>query len=247
MLKKLARKILYDVLNIEINRTKGLIRIHTDPSGIDVLHDAEFRRSVDTVRPYTYLDTARLANLWQLCRLSNPQGNMLEAGVFRGGSSLHLHNCAPSRKIFLCDTFEGFGKLRIDDDLDGRFKPHPDVDPSDNGFANTSPELVRDLMSRRTSNFRMIIGCFPGSDVNNDVDNLSFAHIDFDLYASIVETLEYLDSRFIDKSVIVIDDYLRTSEGVVKAVAEFLETSRHWAAIPVYPGQGVLLHKSWFG
>jgi O-methyltransferase len=252
MLKRFVKRILYDHLGIEVIRVpadkKNLIRLRTDPRYIDVLHEPEFQRSVESVRFYTSLDTARLANLWQLCRLSNPQGNMLEAGVYRGGASLHLHNAAPDRKIFLCDTFEGFRGMEMDVDLDRRFRP--DFKPSPKvkraSCTDTSVEMVHDLLSRCTRNFQIIKGIFPASDVNKDVKALSFVHLDFDLYSSTFETLQYIEPRLIERSIIVLDDYKCQADGVVKAVAEFTVSSRKWIAVPIYPGQGILLHRSWF-
>jgi len=252
MLKRFVKRILYDHLGIEVIRVpkgtkENLIKIRTDPRYIDVLHEPEFQRSVESVRSYTALDTARLANLWQLSRLSNPQGNMLEAGVYRGGASLHLHNAAPDRKIFLCDTFEGFRGLEMDDSLDKRFKPDFKPNPKAKRAActDTSAEMVHDLRSGSTRNFQIIKGIFPASDVNKDVKALSFVHLDFDLYSSTIETLQYIEPLLIERSITVLDDYKCQADGVVKAVREFTASSRKWIVMPVYPGQGILLHRSW--
>jgi hypothetical protein len=78
-----------------------------------------------------------------------------------------------------------------------------------------------------------------------DVKALSFVHLDFDLYLSMIETLQYIEPRLIERSIIVIDDYLCQVEGVVNAVTEFLGSSHNWIVIPVYPGQGVLFQRSW--
>jgi hypothetical protein len=176
ILKRFVQRMLYDHFGIEVigvpKDKKNLIKIRTDPRYVDVLREPEFQRSVESVKSYTSLDTARLANLWQLSRLSNPQGNMLEAGVYRGGGSLHLHNAAPDRKIFLCDTFEGFAGMEMDRVLDERFRPDfkPNPKAKRPACTDTSAEMVHDLMSASTQNFQIIAGIFPGSDVNKDVN-----------------------------------------------------------------------------
>jgi O-methyltransferase len=247
VLKSFIRNLLYERAGIELIRVpkdrKHLIKLRTDPRYLDILEDPAFQRSIDEVRAYTLLDTARLANLWELCRLSNPAGSILEAGVYRGGGSLHLHNAAPDRKIFLCDTFEGFVDVALDDRLDARFRPS---DPAVTPWGHTSVEDVRWLLNRKTDNFQLIQGVFPASDVNHDVDGVSFVHLDFDVYSSMAATLDYLSSRLIERSIIVVDDYFRKAEGVVKAVREYTASSRDWMVLPVYPGQGVMLHRSWF-
>lgn len=244
-IKALIRSLFLKLFGMELVRpdVTGLIKIRTDPHFVDVLQDAAFQRSVDIVRPYTLLDTARLANLWQLCRMSNAHGAILEAGVYMGGASLHLHNCAPERKIYLCDTFEGLNRLPMDPRLDRRFYPR---DRYDTGFAETSFGAVHALMSRFATNFELIDGYFPLSATNRTLQHLSFVHMDFDLYKSILDTLIYLNERILERSIIVVDDYMRTSEGVTKAVAEFVELTGDWVAISAYPGQGILLHGTWF-
>jgi hypothetical protein len=242
--KSLIRKVCLRIFGMELVRPEvtGLIKIRTDPHFIDVLKDASFQRSIDMVRPYTLIDTARLANLWQLCRMSNPKGAILEAGVFKGGASLHLHNSAPERKVYLCDTFVGFNQLPMDRELDRRFFPRGSYDT---GFAETARQAVHDLMARHTSNFELIEGCFPMSAAGRQLGGISFVHMDFDLYKSIFDSLVFLNDRMIEKSIIVVDDYMRTAEGVVEAVEKFVALTGDWIAFPIYPGQGLLIHRSW--
>jgi hypothetical protein len=242
--KALIRKLCLDLFGMELVRPEvsGLIKIRTDPHFIDVLKDPSFQRSIDMVRRYTWLDTARLANLWQLCRMSNPKGAILEAGVFKGGVSLHLHNSAPERKVYLCDTFVGFNQLPMDQKLDQRFFPRGSYDT---GFAETSRDAVHDLMTRHTRNFELIEGCFPMSATGRPLDGLSFVHMDFDLYQSIFDSLVFLNDQMMEKSIIVVDDYRRTAEGVVQAVDKFVAVTGDWIAFPIYPGQGLLIHRSW--
>ncbi len=48
-----------------------------------------------------------------------------------------------------------------------------------------------------------------------------------------------------ERSLIVVDDYMRTAEGVVQAVDEFVALTGDWIVFPIYPGQGLLIHRSW--
>jgi hypothetical protein len=94
---------------------------------------------------------------------------------------------------------------------------------------------------------RWIRGYFPESAANVDLSNISFAHIDTDLYESTAKTLTYLQPRLIDHSIVVFDDYLRSVDGVMKAVGEFTRAHPDWAAFPMFPGQGLMIHRDWFG
>src|SRR5260370_16535199 len=90
-----------------------------DPSNIEVLGDPAFQASVKEVSDLTLLDTGRLANLWQLCRLTDPGGNILEIGSYRGGCAPPLSNCFPQTKIIICCSLPGFEDSH--EDLDKSF------------------------------------------------------------------------------------------------------------------------------
>jgi O-methyltransferase len=220
-----------------IRERSQLIQKPTLPVDLDILADPTFQQSVREVGNYTFLDTARLANIWLLCRSSNDRGNVIEVGAYKGGGSLHLSNCRPWSTIFVCDTFCGFGTLPVDRKLDARFVTED--------FADTSRPAVEALFAGKNRDIRIIEGYFPGSDVHQVVQDVAFAHIDVDIYQSCKDTLDYLASRTVERSIFVLDDYHRRAEGVVRAAAEFIRKRRDWALFPVYPGQGVMFHKSW--
>jgi hypothetical protein len=78
----------YDV--VKLGRSKLTKPI--DENYVEILDDPAFQASVKEVRGITLLDTARLANLWMLCRASNPLGSAIEIGSYRGGGALHISN-----------------------------------------------------------------------------------------------------------------------------------------------------------
>jgi O-methyltransferase len=226
----------YDIISL---RDKDpLERKPTDTSFLEILRDRSFQSSVEEVSHLTLLDTARLANLWQLCRWSNPTGAIIEVGSYKGGSALHLSNSCPTRRIFVCDTFEGFGTLQIDSQHDRLF--------ARGNFADTSFASVKSAWSNKRRDVVWVKGYFPQSAAGIEISNVSFAHIDLDLYRSTLDTLEFLDGRFIEKSIIVLDDYMRSVDGVMKAVREFQSARPEWISFPIYPGQGLMIHQSWF-
>jgi predicted O-methyltransferase YrrM len=209
----------------------------TDTCGVEVLADPAFQRSCREIKDLTLLDTPRLANLWSLCRMTNPRGHIIEVGSFKGGGALHLSNSCPERKVIACDSFAGFEQL--DAKLDHNF--------SEEMFKNTKKARVEELFHSRGRPYLVIAGFFPASCAGMDPGPISFAHLDADLYKSTSESLEYLAGRLIDRSLIVLDDYFRRADGVNQAVREFTQKHKSWAAFPLYPGQGLLVHRSWFG
>jgi hypothetical protein len=214
------------------------IKKQLDESYLEVLDDPAFMASVEEVKSITLLDTARLANLWQLCLMSNPDGALIEIGSYKGGGAVHISNSCPERTIFVCDTFEGFGELPMDPKLDHLFARER--------FRDTSFEFVKSHWSQKKRDVRWVRGYFPDSAAEIEIGNISFAHIDLDIYESTVNTLEYLRPRLIDRSIVVFDDYLRGADGVVKAAREFSEGHPDWATFPLFPGQGLMVHRSWF-
>lgn len=209
-----------------------------DENFVAILDDAAFQTSVTEVSAITMLDTPRLANLWQLARMSNPEGSLIEVGAYRGGGALHMSNACPDRTIFVCDTFSGFGDLKIDPAVDRLFWRSQ--------FDGNALTEVKKPWANKRRDVRWIRGYFPDSAAKLNLSNISFAHIDTDLYESTANTLAYLRPRLIDHSIVVFDDYLRSVDGVMKAVGEFTRAHPDWVVFPMFPGQGLMIHRNWF-
>jgi hypothetical protein len=151
---------------------------------------------------------------------------------------LHLSNACPERRIIICDSFRGFAKL--DPTLDRNF--------GYGMFKDTSVDSVRKLFASKGRDYVILAGFFPDvcREQGFDLGRISFAHLDVDAYEPTIRALEYLQQFMLDSSLIVLDDYLRRADGVMAAVREFTAKNRHWAAFPMFPGQGLLVQKSWF-
>lgn len=170
--------------------------------------------------------------------MTNPKGNILEVGSYRGGGALHLSNSCPQRKIVVCDSFGGFEKL--DPVMDSSF--HGDM------FKNTSHQAVDRLFRDKHRDYAVLAGFFPAvcREKNFDIGPISFAHLDVDAYKPTAETLEYLYPFMPEHSIIVFDDFNRRAEGVMRAVSEFTAKNSSWVVFPLFPSQGLMVHESWF-
>ncbi len=184
------------------------------PDFLDVLHDPKFQNSVREIKYITQFDTPRLANLWQLCRMSDPDGNILEAGVHRGGTALHLMNCHAAARFIFADTFSG-----------------------------VDAEEVTSRLLGKTRRVMILAGNFPCSDEDRAVRDISFAHIDLVTYQSACAALHYVAARCRPDAIIVVNDCLRYHWGVTEALCEFLDAHREWLALPLYPGQAVMVRR----
>jgi hypothetical protein len=223
------------VFGLQLYKSKSLISKPIDENKVQILYDLNFQNSCKEVRPNTLLDTNRLVNLWEYCQRSNPEGAILEVGSYKGGGALHLSNCQPQRKVFIFESFEGFET--VDEKLDINFNMKQ--------FKDTAQAKVESLFNAKGRTAIVTPGFFPDSAKNIEIPAISFVHLDVDIYKATIESLLYLDDKMMDKSFIVLDDCRRGCEGVDKAVDEFIKQSNNWIYLPLFPSQGLLVHKSW--
>jgi O-methyltransferase len=161
---------------------------------------------------------------------------VVEIGSHRGGGALHLSNANPDRRVWIFDSFEGFANL----------DPHLDAIFNQTMFKDTSEQAVRQLFEGRGRDVQIVRGFFPASCQDRELGPLSFVHLDVDTYGATADSLRYLESRLLPRSLIVVDDYRRSAAGANKAIDEFTAQSPHWRALPMFPGQALLFHRSWF-
>jgi O-methyltransferase len=197
-----------------------------------ILKDAAFQKSIKAVEHHTLLDVARLANLWNLARMTGP-GSFMEVGSFRGGGALHISNAGPDREMFVFDTFEGFRKLASG--LDDIFDP--------NWFKDTTEEHVRLLFRPFNRQVTIVKGFFPNSAAGVDLGRIAFCHLDVDVYEASKESLNFLADKLAPRSLIVLDDFHRGAHGLDRAVAEFLAAHSAFTCFPVFPGQALLFSR----
>lgn len=152
----------------------------------------------------------------------NIPGDLLEAGVWRGGASIFMQavltvNNARDRAIWLCDSFEGL--------------PPPDPKyPADAGlnfheysFLAVSEEEVRRNFERYDlfgDNLRFVKGYFEHTLADAPVDQIALLRMDGDMYSSTIAILDALYANVSKGGFIVVDDY-NLVEACAKAVTDF--------------------------
>lgn len=209
-----------------------------DPAYVEVLGDPDFQASVREVAELSLLDTERLANLWTLCKMTDPGGNILEIGCYRGGTALHLSNAQPQRKIIACDSFRSFET--VDPVLDRIF--------NQSMFRDATQEGVMNLFRARHRPYDVLAGFFPASCAGKTIGPLSFVHLDVDVYKASSESLAFLaqEGLLMQRSLMVVDGYNRHEDGTNKAISEFVRDNPRWAAFPIFPSQCLLIPSTWF-
>lgn len=183
--------------------------------------DSEFQQVYQVIRANTMIDIYRLWTLWVLARqsLTLSRGACLEVGVWRGGSGALIasavRNAQPAIPVYLCDTFSG---------VVGVSKKDPFYRGGEH--ADTSRDVVERLLQHLQLNHVQIVeGEFPHSatpEMEREVFRL--VHIDVDTYGSACATLEWVWSRLLPGSVVILDDYgFPTCRGVTECVHEWVK------------------------
>jgi len=165
--------------------------------------DGAFQDVYEIVREHTMVDVYRLWTLWFIGS-QIPAGDVLEIGSWRGGSGTVIARSvargadAAPRSVFLADTFAGVVKASA---RDSYYKGGE--------HANTSPELVQELLTRAgVPDVHLLVGIFP-EDRGAEIADRRFAlcHIDVDVYQSAKECFEWVWPRMVPGGVVVFDDY----------------------------------------
>jgi O-methyltransferase len=198
----------------------------------------EFAQYYSVARDYTLVSPDRCYVLYQLARQAmNLPGVWYEAGVYRGGTAALLVRLIAAHRrsdllVRLFDTFEGMPAT--DSEFDR---------VSQGEFGDTSIAYVTQLLewaAGDVSFVRIHKGLIPESFSGLEDDSISFAHVDVDLYASVLACCRFIYPRLIKGGFIVFDDYgFPTCPGARKAVDEYFgDTASYPLVLPT--GQAIV-------
>ncbi len=181
--------------------------------------DPNFSLFYRQIEKNTMIDKMRCYELCQLLLETAPlQGDILEVGVWRGGSGALLcaySNITPGLQdthVYLADTFMGVVKAGA-------------RDPYYQGgeHADTTAAQVRALLhDMGLNNYTILEGIFPEESAEQiTLGNIRFCHIDVDVYQSARDILEWVWPRIAVGGIVVFDDYgFYGCEGVTALVNE---------------------------
>jgi len=179
--------------------------------------DQEFLDSVDICQDHTKVDILRLYELWHLVgQLREVPGDILEVGVWRGGSAgllgLAVNNFGQRRHLWLADTFAGVVKAGPRDDY---YKGGE--------HADTTLETVEAFLNNlRLTDYSVLSGVFPEETAHLvECDAVALCHIDVDVYQSAKDVADWVWPRMPVGGIIVYDDFgFYGCEGVTAFVNE---------------------------
>lgn len=204
------------------------------------LLDRDFRSVFSRVSDCTLLDEYRAYALWELAgeAAKLPEGDVIEVGVWRGGSGCLLakrfSSLVPSATTYLADTFSGVVKSSPIDRGYG-----------DGAHGDATCQGVITLAQEIGVSIEILQGVFP--DVTGHViaeKKFRFAHIDVDVYESAKAVLDWLWPRLLPEAIVVFDDYGFVScPGITRLVSNWRRRD-DCLFIHNLTGQGILIKRT---
>jgi hypothetical protein len=178
----------------------------------------------------TMIGTARMRNLRRLVETvlaEGVAGDVLEAGVWRGGACIYMRgilaaHAVKNRTVWVADSFAGL--------------PEPDetLYPADKGDTHYTSDELRASLDEVKDNFQrfglldeqvaFLPGWFKDTLPQAPIEHLSVLRLDGDMYGSTMETLQALYARVSRGGFIIVDDYILP--GCRRAVDDFREQRR---------------------
>ena len=213
--------------------------------------EPEFLPLMESVRPYTMTSVERMYLLYKCAEYmakARIPGDMLECGVWRGGSMMLAAGTLMrfgdlSRTLHLFDTFEGHPKPGSVHDVDlwgtramDQWASQRKTDETSD-WARISIEEVRSNMALTgypMEKVKLVKGMVEKTAAPNVPQALSLLRLDTDWYASTKVGLEVFWPRLVRGGVLIVDDYGHY-QGQRKAVDEF------------FAGRPQLLHRVDYG
>jgi O-methyltransferase len=188
------------------------------------LADEAFKRIAKVGENFTLLSPDRVHVLYSCLRhvvQNNLPGNIWECGTYRGGSAMVMAEymkdqvfIEPSPRLVLFDTFDGMPVTK------------KEIDAHDEGdFSDTSAETVRSNLNHKF--VELVKGFIPDTFKGRESERMSLAHIDVDIYDSVLACAEFIYPRVVRGGIIIFDDYgFPTCRGARKAVDEYFQDKK---------------------
>ncbi len=192
--------------------------LHSYPYDTPWLEDKEFSALYEKISNNTLVDRTRCYSHYLLVKqVLKLKGDILEVGVYKGGTAALIASCAPKKHVYLADTFEGVVKSNDWEHY------------NDGAHADTSIKIVEELMDKLScKNYTILEGIFPEEtgDMVNGV-GFCYVHIDVDVYQSAKDVLEKVWSDVVVGGLVVFDDYgfISACGGIYKLVEELRNDS----------------------
>lgn len=193
------------------------------------------------VKPYTMTTPERIGSLVNAVNYliqNNIEGDFVECGVWRGGSTMAaidtlINAKDTSREIYLYDTFEGMSEPTEADKVftgttaDELMNTTEKEDPTSVWCYSALEEVQQNVGTLKypASKVHYVKGKVEDSIPGTMPGKIALLRLDTDWYESTAHELKYLYPLLVPGGVIIIDDYGHW-EGARKAVDEYIEEQK---------------------
>lgn len=223
-------------------KTKGYEIIKTDnrllKNGLPTDFDDFTVEAIKLTKTYTLTTPERIASLVNAVKYvvnNKIQGDIVECGVWKGGSSMAaiqslIHfNDTQEREIYLYDTYEGMSEPTDDDKaVSGESAKdmlnNSDIGDSTSVWCYSSIDEVKSNIHQLgypKSKIHFVKGKVEDSIPKEIPQKIAILRLDTDWYESTKHELEYLYPLLVSGGVLIIDDYGHWA-GAKKAVDEYI-------------------------
>jgi O-methyltransferase len=199
------------------------------------LDDQAFIELYAEIKAFTMVDIYRCYELYSLAaQMTSVAGEVVEVGVWRGGSAALIAGANSERVIHLFDTFEGVAKADKAYDTLYAGGEHADTDQT----------IVRKLFQKIGVKCTINSGIFPEDTLHFLPESICFAHIDVDTYSSAKDAFIPIWHRTQPNGIVVFDDYgFFGCEGVTQFVNEITSTINDALFVHNLNGHALLIKK----
>lgn len=177
----------------------------------------EFKDHYEKIRSVSLVSADRCWILYCLARQAlSLEGEFWECGVFKGGTAAMLAElidraaATPGKTLRLFDTFAGMPTTDRGRDFHNK-----------GDFSDTSLAAVKAVVGKR-SFVEYEPGFIPDTFAGQASVRIAFAHVDVDIYQSVMDCCSFIFPRLVDGGFIIFDDYgFPTCPGARQAVDEY--------------------------
>jgi hypothetical protein len=202
-----------------------------------VEQDPIFRQAISAMGGRTLLGLDQLINIFLIMKFhlgKIPAGDIIEFGCYRGGCSIFMATVAkklfPKTHVWALDTFSGIPTVdhSVDDHMIGHF-----------GDANLD-EIRTYVATLGLDNLSFVEGTFKETAAPTllKASPISLAHIDCDVYASVVTAWDSVKASMLPGGYVIFDDALAPScMGATEAVEEMVIQRDGLLSEQIFPHQ----------
>lgn len=207
--------------------------------GLPTDFDTQTVKIIKQTKPYTLTTPERVASLVNAINYivkNNIEGDIVECGVWKGGSSMAamaalINQNDVSREVYLYDTYEGMSEPTENDKVFSgtsaeQMLKTSDIEDASSVWCYSSIEEVKANVATigyPESKIHFVKGKVEDSIPKTIPNKIAILRLDTDWYESTKHELEHLYPLLVSGGVLIIDDYGHW-EGARKAVDEYIES-----------------------